>query len=1520
MYRLQIILVPPSARDNLVPGNLRFSSVDSSQMMMMMPNQNMNQQGNQQGMEPNDQLQNIPMNGDNTMNYNSSFMTAPLYQAPLNTKKFLHFTKPTNSLFTLSEEIQKKCEKMYPNLNESIDILSIQDSTECDLDPDFTVKDVFNMDNVVRVILNSELESDDNSNTSLYQSNKRRKLNEGRAQAAQSAPQQNPAQQNSILNVVKKRSGVTNTTKPAVNNNLRISTPLANQIYPLNNHIKVSNNSDDEEDVAERSFLPPPNQPQSPPIRISSGIDNYKRIRTTVEDTVSRSEMVDPDKSKQQRMFSGTPIRTMMTPNRVTLTGQRVMSENLGNDAPSTQGLVFASTNTARLPSKTLSPIFTPRIASGSLSIPEPRISEVEKELREGPESPSSVLPPKPSRIPMKKPYIEKSPTPDTDSSTDTDDELRNGASPSFINDNSSTKGSPFNQPSSSQAEITALAEPIKNVKRYRGLTDSNLTRMNSSTKRKSSLETKLQNKSFSTFIQNGKEDEFRRMDHFSDEDDDEEVNSKSANITKDTRSNSTNDNDENINYDANDTVHHIELPKKGTQKDSQNIISHPSLHKKDLLNMVSGTSPVDLIHEKNNTLHKPFSADTFSNEEEQVDKTIDDNTRKVENDTTKKNENTDAAANDDSLLIDTEPTVPQKIISGRTSGAQEADLYSLFLQRQSQGRQSVRNASVRSNAPNDDMTVAQKSKAIDTVSSQDSNIVVSQEPANDITTTKVEDKNSNIQEKKSVLTENNMKPLPKPTLVTHRVAGVQPSDRQMTRRIIKSKLPPALRGTTEMVTKKAAPAKTSDVRKTTSEQNAKNTILNKLDKSIIEKTSTETNKVIDGPSQGNIKENKSGDVKEVDNKASPAVPITKNVSVASLITAETDKPEPPKNVIVNATQKKDHTEPAPNVAKKNLVTSKQVMELANTPVVEEKTSEKTNPTAKEMPISKTELTIKKAAEKPKREISKKIDKNADISSIQLIRGRTDKNKGVSALISSSSDSSSESESESETDEEPKEEKRNIVVQSFSQPQTKKPTANKKKVESGKIPTKKSETASQKKEEKTNILTKKETKAEHAFVENNGMIGPELATPVVANKVPELVSTQPRDKLKTTAANPMPRKKPDSDNDSDFSPDTTSSSSSSDYSSDENRNINLLKSQSSKSKLPANRPIRNDLPRVIPGHAKPIRQNIYLTPEFLESDSDSDVDMESDEKETTKPKETAKPKKVTKPKETAKLKKTVKPEETAKPKETVKPKVAVKPTVNKSDDIVETKPIPTPKMAPLSSTTKDTSDERSSESDSPSSKSSSASSSDSDSSSSSSDEEESHSARKSRRKIVTPPKGKVNSRVPSQKNSNDSLFKESEMVTSTQRENTTKPTAKPVTSTQVEKPVADLPKKIRPSLISLSDLASRGIPDVKEKSKSNNDSAGNTLAGAKKAVQVADTESESSSSESSIDSEDSGKSSSDSGSDSDSDSDSDSSDSSSSSDDEESFISAKSASAALGKKKKKMSGGFASLLKQSKKK
>ncbi|XDT20308.1 Cdc14 phosphatase binding protein N-terminus [Nakaseomyces glabratus] len=392
MYKLQVLLVSPSIQNNNFSLNYNYgqannSIADQSQQLPNKVNGTFNNTFNGQS-QPDSSI--FPV----LTRSNSSLLT-PNYYAQRSMKKFLHFTKANNTLLDLSDEINDKCKAMYPSLEADLDILSLQDSNGCDLDPDFVVKDVFNVDNIVRVILNDELDISEITPVSSYRSIKRRRLNP--ESLADSKDQSDFGVESQSIKVVKKRGSTSNVIKGQSNINGRISTPLARQLYPPS-AIFEPQNSDDEE-VADRSFLPPPIQPGSPPIRISSGIDtNVRKITSRIgeQDTVSRSATVDPDKSRQQRLLSGTPVMSTMTPNRVTLTGQRVISEQRPNDSV----LTFTNRHINE-------PSHSRRITSGMLQIPEPKIAEMEKELLEGPSSPSTILPPIPDKIPMKKPFIE---------------------------------------------------------------------------------------------------------------------------------------------------------------------------------------------------------------------------------------------------------------------------------------------------------------------------------------------------------------------------------------------------------------------------------------------------------------------------------------------------------------------------------------------------------------------------------------------------------------------------------------------------------------------------------------------------------------------------------------------------------------------------------------------------------------------------------------------------------------------------------------------------------------------------------------------------------------------------------------------------------------------------------------------------------------------------------------------------------------------------------------------------------
>lgn len=489
MYKLQVVLVPPNSFDGpLVPPILSATAENSQLLPTKIP-------GNASSIAGATRPDGLIAGNSNNNLFMSSFLSSHIPQPKF--KKFLHFTKPSNTLLVLAEEIVAKCNKIYPNLKEEVEIVTLQDVNECDLDPDFIVKDVFNADNVVRAILRDEIDTSNEEMHSLYAS-KRRKLNNS---ASVVSNQQN------VLHIAKKRPHILK------NSAMRISTPLANQIYPPPGGAQINSDYEDDE-VGDRSVLPPP-QPQSPPIRISSGIDHNKKMNFN-EDAVSKSETVDPDKSRQHRLSSGTPMRqtgnnTTTTPNRIVLTGQRVVTE------PSVGNRSLAS------------PIATnKRITSGMLRIPEPKISEVEEELKEGPASPSAELPSRPERIPMKKQYIPQSEE-DQSGSSSSEDNANDAAALRIHSDGLGLK-------SPSAARQTSIADnngsPIKEGVKLGDVSLAELPNSQKKAQRKSSLESKVESlvKNAASLSESARESGVKvheeqvpvnHKDSFSDEEDD---------------------------------------------------------------------------------------------------------------------------------------------------------------------------------------------------------------------------------------------------------------------------------------------------------------------------------------------------------------------------------------------------------------------------------------------------------------------------------------------------------------------------------------------------------------------------------------------------------------------------------------------------------------------------------------------------------------------------------------------------------------------------------------------------------------------------------------------------------------------------------------------------------------------------------------------------------------------------------------------------------------------------------------
>ncbi|SCV04246.1 LAMI_0H14576g1_1 [Lachancea mirantina] len=452
MYKLQVVLIPPGANSG---GSGIPAGTPTTENSQILPS---NLVGNGSSIKGSNRSE-LVGNGAAASNlFMSSFISN--YMGSVKTRKFLHFTKPSHTLLALSQEIIDKCQKIYPNLERPVEIDTLQDANECDLDPDFLVKDVFNVDNTVRAVLRTEMEFTTSEPETAYSvSNKKRKL---------SRPSSGSQPYSNVLRIAKKRPhALRNGTS------MRVSTPLANQIYPPRNE-QINSDYEDEE-VGDRSVLPPP-QPQSPPIRISSGFEIGKKIASN-ENTVSRSETVDPDKSRQHRLLSGTPMRSPRaleeTPNGpITIPGQKVMLEPAS-----------ANKNMA-------TPVATnKRITSGMLRIPEPKISEIEEELRQGPASPSAELPAKPNRIPMKKPYG-ASEINASEESSDAEQEFRVPEIPSGLHEINGAR-------SSYAARQTSIADnngsPMKDGKKLGDVNLAQLPDSRMSDHRKSSLESKVE-------------------------------------------------------------------------------------------------------------------------------------------------------------------------------------------------------------------------------------------------------------------------------------------------------------------------------------------------------------------------------------------------------------------------------------------------------------------------------------------------------------------------------------------------------------------------------------------------------------------------------------------------------------------------------------------------------------------------------------------------------------------------------------------------------------------------------------------------------------------------------------------------------------------------------------------------------------------------------------------------------------------------------------------------------------------
>lgn len=239
MLKLQVVLVPPSAlkkeRQRIAPANGYQNSIINSSPNLL---------GRELGTStPNTN------NNNSQLFQNSSFYAVdqPVF------RKFLHITQKSKNLLEVAHEIILRFEKLYPD-EEPLEILKLQDSQSCDLDPDYKAGDVFDYDNVVRVLLNNEIATDIPATSS------------NETPQAHNGHGKRPASQIFSSLIVPKKRQKDNRSSIWKGDETRRSTPLSNQVYPNDNEADEKNSNDsirnisiNAEDSAELS-LPPPEE------------------------------------------------------------------------------------------------------------------------------------------------------------------------------------------------------------------------------------------------------------------------------------------------------------------------------------------------------------------------------------------------------------------------------------------------------------------------------------------------------------------------------------------------------------------------------------------------------------------------------------------------------------------------------------------------------------------------------------------------------------------------------------------------------------------------------------------------------------------------------------------------------------------------------------------------------------------------------------------------------------------------------------------------------------------------------------------------------------------------------------------------------------------------------------------------------------------------------------------------------------------------------------------------------------
>jgi len=231
MWRLQIVLVPPSAQDIITFLEARLNTPQSVSPMV---------QYNEDIITHNNSINNCsdpsPTSPSSQNSIQSNRSSDFINYLP-NCKKFLHFTDGDNTLLQLSNEILTKFDRLYPNFKESIEIVSLQDRHGCDLDSEFIIKDVFENDGVVLVILKDELDWSRNQHISLLQLARQRRRQDNKPSTKSIVTEKRKKISKEDLSSISNKDTMHLIAKSSLKNNFinksRVSTPLMNEILPL---------------------------------------------------------------------------------------------------------------------------------------------------------------------------------------------------------------------------------------------------------------------------------------------------------------------------------------------------------------------------------------------------------------------------------------------------------------------------------------------------------------------------------------------------------------------------------------------------------------------------------------------------------------------------------------------------------------------------------------------------------------------------------------------------------------------------------------------------------------------------------------------------------------------------------------------------------------------------------------------------------------------------------------------------------------------------------------------------------------------------------------------------------------------------------------------------------------------------------------------------------------------------------------------------------------------------------------